>query len=118
MATTNESLASLYLRIDRSDSASAVLNVDAFATETEIRDAYHRIALRIHPDKAPSENLLALYTLLFQKVQSAYDLLLGIGAQQSGGKSSSRQLTEGPSALHARNEAFKEALRYEREEAL
>jgi hypothetical protein len=75
-------LSILYLQIEYGDIPSAVLGIGSNASELEIRDAYRAVALKIHPDKAPSDSVREVHTLLFQKVQVAYDSLL---ATQDGG---------------------------------
>lgn len=114
-------LRTLYLQIEYAQTPLAILNLPETATETDIRDSYRTIALRIHPDKIPDDGLRNLHTLLFQKIQAAYDEL----AQTTGGEHEDpgpiavdKQLPETEASLHARNVAFREALRGERERAL
>jgi hypothetical protein len=111
-------LTTLYLQIEYGDIATAVLGIGSRASEPEIRDAYRTIALRIHPDKAPNENLRELHTLLFQKVQTAYDSLLETRDGGTGEEHRPKQLPETLASLHARNVEFREALRSAREKAL
>jgi len=66
------SLQTLYLQIEYANTPSAVLGVSENASETEVHDAYRAIALKIHPDKAPSENLREIHTSRFQKLQAAH----------------------------------------------
>ena len=110
-------LTTLYLQIEYGDIPTAVLGIGSKASEVEIRDTYRAIALRIHPDKAPSEGLRELHTLLFQKVQTAYNTLLEAQDGESG-QDRPKQLPETLASLHARNVAFREALRGAREKAL
>ena len=110
-------LTTLYLQIEYGDIPTAVLGIGTGASQVAIRDAYRAIALRIHPDKAPSEGLRELYTLLFQKVQTAYNTLLEAQDDESG-QYRPKQLPETLASLHARNVAFREDLRNAREIAL
>jgi hypothetical protein len=50
-------LSTLYLQIEYGNTPSAVLGLGSNASDLEVREAYRAIALKIHPDKAPSENL-------------------------------------------------------------
>ena len=111
-------LTTLYLQIEYGDVPVAVLGIRTGASDIEIRDAYRAVALRIHPDKAPSERLRELHTLLFQKVQTAYDTLLQAQDGEAGQDHRLKQLPETSASLHARNVAFREALRSARENAL
>ena len=113
-------LSTLYLQIEYADSPFATFGISNDSTEAEVRDAFHALALRIHPDKAPSDNLRELHTSLFQKVQAAYNELLEDHFGQSGEDSFAvpKRLPETLESLHARNVAFREALRSEREKAL
>lgn len=77
-------LTTLYLQIEYGDIPTAVLGIGSAASEVEIRDAYCALALRIHPDKAPSEALRELHTLLLQKVQTAYNSLLEAQDDEAG----------------------------------
>jgi curved DNA-binding protein CbpA len=110
-------LTTLYLQIEYGDIPAAVLGIGTRASEVEIRDAYRALALRIHPDKAPSEGLRELHTLLFQKVQTAYNSLLE-AQENEAGQDRPKQLPETLASLHARNVAFRENLRSAREKAL
>lgn len=112
-------LSTLYLQIEYGNTPFAVLGIGSKGSEIEIREAYRAIALRIHPDKAPSDNLREVHTLLFQKVQIAYDSLLKTQEDDETSQfHPSRQLPETFASLHTRNVAFREALRSEREKAL
>jgi curved DNA-binding protein CbpA len=111
-------LSTLYLQIEYGNTPSAVLGIATTASDIEVREAYRAIALKIHPDKAPNENLRELHTLLFQKVQTAYDSLLETLEDENGQSRPAKQLPETLTSLHARNVAFKEALRRARESAL
>jgi curved DNA-binding protein CbpA len=111
-------LTTLYLQIEYGEIPTAVLGIGTKASEVEIREAYRALALRIHPDKAPSENLRELHTLLFQKVQTAYNPLLEALNDEAGQESRPKQLPETFASLHARNVAYREALRNVRERAL
>jgi curved DNA-binding protein CbpA len=117
-ATEEIPFTTLYLQIEYGDIPTAVLGVGLGASEVEIRDAYRAIALRIHPDKAPNEGLRELHTLLFQKVQTAYDSSLEARDGESGQDHRPKQLPETLASLHARNVTFREALRSARERAL
>ena len=110
-------LTTLYLQIEYGDIPAAVLGIGTRASEVEIRDAYRALALGIHPDKAPSEGLRELHTLLFQKVQTAYNSLLE-AQENEAGQDRPKQLPETLASLHARNVAFRENLRSAREKAL
>lgn len=48
-----------------------LLNVEPTATPSQIRKAYHKMALKVHPDKNPSEEAVAS----FQALQKAYAIL-------------------------------------------
>ncbi|KAK5173548.1 secretory subunit [Saxophila tyrrhenica] len=113
-------LPTLYLQIEYAAPPFAVLDIDPNSTEPRVREAYHALALRIHPDKAPTFSLRELHTSLFQKVQSAYGELLKTHFGRSEGEHSaaSKRLPETLASLQARNIAFREALRSERERAL
>jgi curved DNA-binding protein CbpA len=111
-------LTTLYLQIEHGDNPTAVLGIGTEASDVEIRIAYRALSLRIHPDKAPSESLQELYTLLFQKIQTAYNSLLETSDDEAGQDSRPKQLPESWASLHARNVAFREALRNAREKAL
>lgn len=52
----------------------AVLGVKSTATPAAIKTAYRRLALENHPDRAPA-NEHARYTLRFQYINSAYNVL-------------------------------------------
>ena len=92
------------------------------ATEAEIRDAYRALALRVHPDKAPSGSLRELHTSLFQKLLESCGTLLqetGAACNEEGHRSAkSRRLPETEESLHARNIDFREALKRERARTL
>jgi curved DNA-binding protein CbpA len=111
-------LTTLYLQIEYNDYPTAVLGIGTGASEVEIRIAYRALALRIHPDKAPSEGLRALHTLLFQKIQTAFNSLLETPDDEAGQDSRPKQLPESWASLHARNVAFREALRDARDKAV
>jgi type II secretory pathway component HofQ len=111
-------LSTLYLQIEYGNNPIAVLGISSNASDLEIRDAYRAIALEIHPDKAPSDSVREVHTLLFQKVQVAYDSLLATQDGESGQYRPPKQLPETLTSLHARNVAFQEALRSARQEAL
>ena len=49
-----------------------LLGVPPNATESELKRAYHRLALQYHPDKAGSEGLET-----FKRIREAYDVLQG-----------------------------------------
>ncbi|KAK5124315.1 hypothetical protein LTR85_002018 [Meristemomyces frigidus] len=113
-------LSTVYLQIGHADTPSAALGIGGDASESDIRDTYRALALRIHPDKAPSDHLRELHTSLFQKLQAAYNELLDDDFDQSGDAAftAPKRLPETLASLHARNAAFQEALRRERERAL
>jgi curved DNA-binding protein CbpA len=111
-------LSTLYLQIEYGNNPIAVLGIGSNASDLEIRDAYRAIALKIYPDKAPSDSVREVHTLLFQKVQVAYDSLLATQDGESGQYRPPKQLPETLTSLHARNVAFQEALRNARQEAL
>lgn len=115
--TENVPLTTLYLQIEYGDIPTVVLGIGTGASGVEIRDTYRAIALRIHPDKAPSEGHRELHTLLFQKVQTAYDSLLEAQDEEVG-QERAKRLPESLASLHARNVAYREALRSAREKAL
>ena len=59
-----------------------VLKVDRKSTQDEIKDAYHKLALELHPDKHPEVKLLGSstpdkqeYNTKFQEIQQAYSVL-------------------------------------------
>lgn len=113
-------LSTIYLQIEYSHSPFATLGISHQATLSEAREQYHALALRIHPDKARTDDLLELYTTLFKKLRTAYDQLL-TGHFTEDDKVTGTQplrLPETAASLHARNVAFREALRAEREKAL
>jgi curved DNA-binding protein CbpA len=111
-------LSTLYLQIESGNTPSAILGIGRNASDLEVREAYRAIALKIHPDKAPSENLREVHTLLFQKVQTAYESLLEAQDDENGQFGTAKQLPETLTSLHARNVAFREELRRARENAL
>ncbi|KAK4555283.1 Belongs to the tannase [Recurvomyces mirabilis] len=116
-------LSTIYLQIEHATTPSGILGTAVDATEAEIRDAYRALALRIHPDKAPSDSVRELHTSLFQKLREACDTLLqepGAAHDSDEGHRSakSRRLPETEESLHARNLDFREALRKERSRAL
>lgn len=51
-----------------------ILGVEKTATTSQIRKAYHKLAIQFHPDKAP-ENKKNEYTEKFQKISQAYEIL-------------------------------------------
>lgn len=106
----------LYLQLEHAKTPSLVLSVSDTATEAEIRDAYRILALRIHPDKAPQESVRDLHTFYFQKVQSAYRALLEPLVTEPA-TIAHKQLPETIESLHARNVAFQEALKLDRDRA-
>ena len=117
---TDIPLSTLYLQIEYANSPFAVLGINSQPKELELRESYHRIALRMHPDRAPNDYHRELHTSLFQNIQAAYHALLKdhldkSGDDQFGGP---KRLPETLESLHARNVAFREALRNERESAL
>jgi curved DNA-binding protein CbpA len=113
-------LANLYLQIEYGESPLAVFGVNHDDTVDEVRNAYHTLARRIHPDRVTGDELRELHTLLFQKVQHAYDAILKDRLDQRDDNSYviPKRLPETVEALHARNVAFREELRSERERAL
>lgn len=54
--------------------AYAVLEIHASATETEVKSAYKRLALKSHPDKNPDDPHA---TVKFQQVTEAYQMVMG-----------------------------------------
>ncbi|KAF7186672.1 hypothetical protein HII31_11904 [Pseudocercospora fuligena] len=81
MNHTNDSeetpLPTLYLQIQYANSPYEILGISSQpSTASALRDVFRALALRIHPDKAPSSQLRELHTSLFQKVFDAYETLL------------------------------------------
>lgn len=79
--------------------------------------------LRIHPDKAPSDNLRELHTSLFKKAHAAYEKFLENyighpGHDDDGEFESPKELPETGESLHYRNVLFRETLRDERDMVL
>ncbi|CAK4034574.1 Hypothetical predicted protein [Lecanosticta acicola] len=114
-------LADLYIQLDQDDPAD-VLGINWAATETEIYTAFRSLALRIHPDKAPSEDLKQFHTLLFQILKPACETLLvelrfGSGHARTQTHTPPKALPETWEALHARNWDNKERLKAERAKA-
>lgn len=113
-------LRALYLQIEYGNTPTAVLGISSQPTDLELRESHHALPLRIHPDRAPSANFQELHTSHFQKVQAAYDELLKSHFHQSSDDqiTQPKRLQEDFASLHARNVAFREALRDKRERAL
>lgn len=115
-------LSTLYLQVEQGQSPAAVLGIDINTTRDEVREAYHALALRLHPDKAPTDSLRELHTSLFKKVNAAYKYILaneyGHNDDSEDEVDTPKQLPETWESLHTRNVAFKEALRQAREGAL
>lgn len=121
MATTAPS--TVYLQIELSDNPYATLGITLHATEVEVRGKYLELALVVHPDKAPNDKLRELHTSLFQKVESAYNEIckkFHHEEEDNDGEkiATTKRLPETLASLHARNIAFKETLRKERERVL
>lgn len=124
-------LCTIYVQIEHSKTPAALLGISSDSTSSQARDAYLTFALKIHPDKAPSDRLRTLHTRLFQKVQAAYDTVLterfadqssdsepSSAAEAPEQKQEQKQLPETHAALHARNLEVQEALRTQRDGAL
>lgn len=113
-------LLTLYMQIEHGETLPEVLGVSSRATDSKIRKAYRILAMRIHPDKAPTSGLRKLHTSLFQKVQSLYESATN---SQSATLSDSEPIVDKPlpeswASLHARNIDAKEALKKERNRAV
>ena len=54
----------------------SILGVDRLACETEIKQAYHKLAMQHHPDKNPSEAKAGLANSVFQNINEAYHTLI------------------------------------------
>ena len=52
-----------------------VLNVQRSAGEREIKKAYHKLALKYHPDKQPDEDKKREAEEMFQEIGEAYEVL-------------------------------------------
>ena len=63
--------------MEASDDPYAVLGVSYDATDSEIKSAYRKLALRHHPDKQQggNESDIAAATIQFAKISNAYELL-------------------------------------------
>ncbi|KXS99820.1 hypothetical protein AC578_8880 [Pseudocercospora eumusae] len=115
-------LPTLYLQIQYADSPYEILGISSQpSTASALRDVYRALALRIHPDKAPSTQLRELHTSLFQKIFTAYETLLkqlDHDEDEDAHIFQPKHLPESEASLHARNIAFKEALRDARDRAI
>ena len=70
---TEEDKGAVVRRVLEAPSARAVLGVSEWASDSEIRTAYRKMALIVHPDKCPG---IADATAAFRRVAEAYGLLL------------------------------------------
>jgi len=57
-------LSTLYMQVQYCNTPSAILGLAPDAVE--VRDTYCALALRIHPNKGPSDSLRELHTSLFK----------------------------------------------------
>jgi DnaJ like chaperone protein len=69
------SLAAMFIR--DTESAYKILEIDANASDEEVKKAYRKMALKYHPDKVASlgEEHMKAAKEKFQKVQEAYDTI-------------------------------------------
>jgi hypothetical protein len=122
--TTEETpLRQLYLQIEYAELPFEILAINKKPTEVEVREGYRALALRIHPDKAPTEQLQEIHSYLFKKVHGAYEYFQTTYSDvwNQPDEVSTDQITEPPETwetLHAHNVAFREALREERDAAI
>jgi DnaJ like chaperone protein len=67
------------VRMNQMDTKSAytILEIDASATDDQVKKAYRKMAIKFHPDKVASlgESHVKAATEKFQKVQEAYELI-------------------------------------------
>lgn len=108
----------VYRQLSQTDPA-AILGVAADAPLEDVRQAFRALALQLHPDKAPSEELRLKHTELFQKLLQAYEAMISPDLEEEEEvEKPVKQLPETWEALHARNQDFKERLKAERAKAL
>lgn len=122
MTTPLVNIYHVYLQVDFSTSPYEILGLhqNNSPDASEIKAAYKSLALRLHPDKAPSDSLLATHHRLFLKLRQAHDQLLNgnSGAPEAPVVSEYKAILEGPLSLHQRNLDFKAKLRDQRRAAV
>ena len=107
----------VYMQLSQTDPAT-ILDVAPDASLEDVRQAFRALALQLHPDKAPSEELRPKHTELFQKLQQAYEAMISPDSEEEEVvEKPVKRLPETWEALHARNQDFKERLKAEREKA-
>lgn len=120
MTDASFQFAELHEQLEQSN-AFDVLGIDHGAPLADVRAAYRRLAVQIHPDKCPEE-LQELHTALFQNLQEAYIIALAAATTSSPVEecetAEELRLTEDPLRLHQRILDFRATLAEERKAAV